>query len=160
MEIEFTDNSIKCREMIESAGIAWLHEACGEVEEQTKRNYKRASGGTAGSFRYKVDEASLTGYVGSDHENAIWEEYGTGEYALNGDGRKSGWWIKVGSGKNQIPRAVAEKYRWVKVRKDKNGNLTYVFTKGKKPRRPFFKAFSSLKGAIRRRAEEILGEIG
>ncbi|GFI47800.1 hypothetical protein IMSAGC019_03126 [Lachnospiraceae bacterium] len=159
MGVEFIDNSIKCRKMIGDAGIAWLYEACGEVEAQAKRNSKRASGDTAGSFRYKVDETSMEGYVGSDHENAIWEEFGTGEYALNGDGRNGGWWIEVGSGRNQIPLAVAKKYRWVKVRKDKNGNLAYVFTKGKKPRRSFFKAYTSLKGKLQRRAEEILGGI-
>ena len=30
--------------------------------------------------------------VGSPLENAIWEEFGTGEYALYGNGRKGGWY--------------------------------------------------------------------
>ena len=32
--------------------------------------------------------------VGSPLENAIWEEFGTGEYALKGDGRKGGWFYE------------------------------------------------------------------
>lgn len=35
------------------------------------------------------DESTVA--VGSDLENAIWKEFGTGEYALHGDGRKGDW---------------------------------------------------------------------
>ena len=38
------------------------------------------------------DESTVA--VGSDLENAIWEEFGTGEYALHGGGRKGGWVYK------------------------------------------------------------------
>lgn len=159
MSVEFVDNSVKCKNMIGGSCVAWLYEACGELEAQVKRNSKRVTGGTAGSFGYMVDETSMNGYVGSNMENAIWEEFGTGEYALDGNGRKGGWWIKVGNGRNQIPLATAKRYGWVKVRRDQNGNLTYVFTKGKKPKRPLFKAFTSLKSRLVRRAEEVFGSM-
>lgn len=158
MAVEFEDNRVKVKDAIGSAAVAFLYDACGLLEKQTKQNAKVRTGQTKGSYSYAVDEAELTGYVGSDYENAIWEEFGTGEYALNGDGRKGGWWIKVGNGKNEIPMSTVKAYGWLKVRKDKNGNITYVFTKGKKPRRPLSKAFASLKGQIAKRAEQVLRE--
>ncbi len=147
---------MKCKELVKEAGIAWLYEACGEVQSQTKRNHKRKTEKTAESFEIKVDEVNMIGYVGSNYQNAIWEEYGTGEHALHGDGRKGGWWIKVGYGKNEIAPDVVKSYKWVKTRKDADGNITYVFTYGKKPREPFTKAYNALKGKIENRAKEIL----
>lgn len=133
MAVEFEDNRVKVKDAISGAAIAFLYEACGLLEKQTKQNSKVKTGQTKGSYSYAVDEAELTGYVGSNYENAIWEEFGTGEYALNGDGRKGGW------------RYRDEKGEW-------------HFTRGKKPRRPLFKAFASLKGRITKRAEQILEE--
>lgn len=157
MAVEFIDNRVECKNMIRNTCVVWLYEACGELEAQVKRNSKRVTGGTAGSFSYRVDETALAGYVGSGMENAVWEEFGTGEYALDGNGRKGGWWIKVGGGRNQIPPTVAKRYGWIKTRRDKNGNLAYVFTKGKKPKRPLLKAFTFLKSRLVRRAEELFG---
>ncbi len=87
MAVEFEDNRVKVKDAIGSAAIVFLHEACGLLEKQTKQNAKVKTGQTKGSYSYAVDEVELTGYVGSNYENAIWEEFGTGEYALNGDGR-------------------------------------------------------------------------
>lgn len=133
MAVEFQDNRIEVKATICSAIIAFLHEACGELEAQTKRNSKVKTGQTKGSYGYAVDETELTGYVGSNMENAIWEEFGTGEYALNGDGRKGGWHYKD------------EKGEW-------------HFTYGKRPRRPLFKAFTTLRARITARAEQIMKE--
>ena len=153
---------MKCKQLTKEAGIAWLYEACGEVQSQTVRNYKKKTSNTAGSFEIKIDETNMIGYVGSNYQNAIWEEFGTGDHAVDehgspsGKGRKGGWWIKVGYGKNEIAPDVANSYKWVNTRKDSGGNLTYVFTHGKKGRLPFTKAFTSLKGKLENRAKEIL----
>ena len=133
MAVEFQDNRIEVKAAMCSAIVAFLHEACGELEAQTKRNSKVKTGQTKGSYGYAVDESGLVGYVGSDYENAIWEEFGTGEHALNGDGRKGGW------------RYMDEKGNW-------------HFTRGKKPRRPLFKAFTALRAKITARAGQVLKE--
>ena len=133
MAVEFQDNRIEVKAAICSAIIAFLHEACGELEAQTKRNSKVKTGQTKGSYENAVDEAELTGYVGSNYENAIWEEFGTGEYALNGDGRKGGWCYEDEQGK-------------------------WHFTYGKKPRRPLFNAFTALRSKLIARAEQIMQE--
>jgi len=128
----FINNSIKCKKAISEAGIAWLNEACGEIEAQTKRNSKVLTGQTKGSYQYRVDEGAGEGYIGSDMQNAIWEEFGTGEYALEGNGRKGGWFYKDAQGKGH-------------------------FTHGKKARRPLYSAYTSLKGTLQKMAQERFG---
>nr|DAP55537.1 MAG TPA: putative tail-component [Caudoviricetes sp.] len=130
--VKFTNNSIKVKTALKEAGVAWLHEACGEIEAQTKRNSKVLTGKTKGSYQYRVDEDSLEGVVGSDSQNAIWEEFGTGEYAINGDGRKGGWFYK-----------------------DERGNGH--FTHGKKAKRPMFRAYTALKAQLQKMAQEKFG---
>lgn len=135
MGVEFENNSMACKEALEKAGIAWLYEAAGELEAQTKRNTKVDTGKTKGSWSYKVEETEGKAVIGSDYENAIWEEFGTGEYALNGDGRKTPWSYKDVKGQ-------------------------WHTTKGKKPRRALWNAFTSLKTRLIRAAEERFKEVG
>ena len=112
---------------------AVLEECAGEIESQTKRNHDRYvdTGKTKNSFEHKVVDSDHIAYIGSNYDNAIWEEFGTGEYALHGDGRKGGW-----------------KY------KDAKGD--WHFTYGKKPRRAFWNAYNSLKAGIIKHIQESL----
>ncbi len=75
----------------------------------------------------------MEAYVASDAMNAVYEEFGTGEYALGGDGRKGGWWYRDERGK-------------------------YHFTKGKRPQRPLYHAYIMLKERIIARAKGIFRE--
>lgn len=113
---------------LHSAAVAFLHEAAGALEAQVKRNTRVDTGQLKASWTYVVDESKLEAKVGSPLENAIWEEYGTGEYALNGNGRKTPW-----------------------VYKDAKGN--YHYTKGKTPSRAFHKAVETTKPKIKKAAE-------
>lgn len=131
MSVQFEDNSMKVKAALREASIAFLHEACGELEAQVKRNTKVDTGRTKASWGYAVDEGELEGTVGSGYENAIWEEFGTGEYALNNDGRKGGW-----------------RYQ------DLRGQWHY--TKGKQPRRALFNAFNDKRDQIIKMAEQRL----
>ena len=96
-----------------------------------KRNSRVGSGQLKNSWTYKVDESKGVCTVGSPLENAIWEEFGTGEYAIHGDGRKGGWYYQ-----------------------DDKGKWHHTF--GKTPHRALQNAFNSLKTALMRRAEEVL----
>lgn len=131
MSIEFEDYRVQVKAALENASISFLHEAAGELQAKIRRNAKVASGQTKGSYEYKIDENDLTATIGSNLENAIWEEFGTGEYALHGDGRKGGW-----------------------VYRDEKGN--YWHTKGKHPKRTMHNAFNTLKNKLIRRYAEIL----
>lgn len=135
MSVEFQDFSIQVKGAISDRVNAALEECAGELESQVKRNFDTSgrvdTGRTKNSFRHVVYDNTHTAYIGSDLENAIWEEFGTGEHALNGDGRKGGW------------RYQDEKGQW-------------HFTRGKTPTRAFWRAYTSLKAAIIRRLENAM----
>lgn len=130
--VKFEDYSVEVKGVLKDAAIAYLHEAAGELVAQTKRNQTRVgTGQTKGQWTYVVDEDKLQATIGNPLENAIWEEFGTGEYALNGDGRKGGW-----------------------VYKDDKGEFHFTF--GKTPLRPFFTAMTKLKPKLEKMAAQKL----
>lgn len=133
MSFEFTDNREAVKEKLRQCVTAWLHEASAELNSQVMRNQRVRTGRTKGSWRYLVDEGKMEAYVASDAMNAVYEEFGTGEYALEGNGRKGGWWYMDEKGK-------------------------YHFTKGKKPHRPLYRAYTMLKEKIIARAKAIFQE--
>lgn len=119
--VEFEDYSIKVKNAIADITYSALEEAAGELESQVKRNTRVKTGKTKNSWKHKVVDD--TAYIGSDYENAIWEEFGTGDYALNNDGRKGGWFYEDEKGEGH-------------------------FTHGKKPQRAFWNAYIALKSKI------------
>lgn len=134
MPVEFKDNSLKVKAALNEKTIAWLHEAAGEIESQSKRNTRVDTGQLKNSWANTVDESNGTATVGSPLENAVWEEFGTGEYALHGDGRKTAWTYKDRKGK------------WHR-------------TSGKRPSRALNNAFASSKGKLKSRLEKMLKEL-
>ena len=129
MNVQFKDYSKIVIDKMHKEAVAFLEEASGEIEHQTALNTKVDTGKTKGSWEHRVDENTMTAEVGSRYKNALWEELGTGIYALNGDGRKDvPWFYKTPDGK---------------------GHLTV----GKKPRRALFRAYTSLKNPIIKEAQ-------
>ena len=91
MRIEVTDDSMRVADAIGGAIAAGLHEAAGEFVSQAQRNARVDTGDTKRSYDYRVE--GDTAYVGSNAENAIWEEFGTGIHAEKG-GRNTPWAYK------------------------------------------------------------------
>ena len=93
MTVHFENNSMQVMAALDDFCIAFLHEAGGELEAQVKRNNDNRvdTGQTKGSWKYIVDESKSECTIGSPLENAIWEEFGTGEHALNNNGRRGRW---------------------------------------------------------------------
>lgn len=153
--VEFTDNRIKVEAALNDSIVAFLYEAAVEVESQTKIAQTRVdTGHTKGEWTHYVDEDKGEAVIGNPRENAIWEEYGTGEYALKKNGRKGGWWAPVGPDGMSLEQAS----KFSKVKKDKAGNIVAVFTYGKKPLRPLQKAFDKTKSKIIKRLGSILNQ--
>ena len=130
-KVIFEDNTINVQAAIDARINAVLEECAGELESQVKRNSRVDTGKTKGSWKHHVDDEKHVATIGSTEENAIWEEFGTGEYALHGDGRKGGW-----------------------VYKDEKGEWHHTY--GKKPMRAFWNAFNTLQNSIRNRIENSL----
>ena len=159
MSVEFQDFSIKVREELEKASIQFLEEAASELESQAKRNTVRGKvngGDTIGRWSHTVEESKLEATIGNTSQNAIWEEFGTGEHALEGKGRKGGWHILIGEGEGQISQAVVDAYN-MPVKYGKDGKK-FAYTTGKKPKRMLFTAFEKNKAKIIRRAQQIFKE--
>lgn len=161
MSVEFTDNSAKVKEALDEACLAYLYEAAGELEAQTKRNSRPVKYGkhdVRGNWKYRVDEAKQEAVIGNPLEASYWEELGTGEYALNKDGRK-GWWVYVEG--NDTPRGNQKYYTETEAKQTaaylRSQGLDAHATKGVPANRPLHRAFTSLKAALIRRAEEVLG---
>lgn len=134
MSVDFKDNTARVKAALSEGVVAFLHEAGGEIQSQTQRNSRVDTGQTKGSYKYVVDEGhdESTVAVGSDLENAIWEEFGTGEYALHGDGRKGGW-----------------------VYKSKKDGKFYR-TKGKTPNQPLTNAFQTTAPKIKQQLANVI----
>ena len=130
--VEFQDNRMRVKAALNDAIIAYLYEAGGEMQAQTQRNTRVDTGQTKGSWTCIVDQEAGECVIGSPLQNAIWEEFGTGEFADGGKGRKTPWVYKDAKGK-------------------------FHTTKGKKPSRAFQTAFTKLKGKLIKRAEAVIG---
>lgn len=130
-DVKFEDNSMKVKAAIDEALLQFLEEAASELQSQAARGTPVDTGQLKGSWAHTVDESNLEAKIGSPLENAIWTEFGTGEYALKGNGRKGGWFYKDDKGQGH-------------------------FTHGKKPVRMLHNAFEQTKGKIIKRAEQIM----
>lgn len=134
-KIEFFDYTEEVQGRIAELSYQVLEEVAGELESQVKRNTAVDTGQTKNSWTHHVSGSMMAGQftatIGSPMENAIWEEFGTGEYALNGNGRKGGWNYKD------------EKYG------------AWWHTYGKHPRRPFFKAYTALKNRLIKHMQDV-----
>lgn len=130
-KVEFKDFSINVKSAMKDTAYSVLEEVTGELESQVKRNTAVDTGQTKNAWTHNVKSSGddTTGTVGNPLENSIWEEFGTGDYALNGNGRKGGWFYV-----------------------DEKGNGH--FTHGKHPRRPFWKAYTTMKNKIIKRIQD------
>lgn len=151
-KFKFEDNRIECKEAISDAMTAFLYEIGGEFVSQTVRNTAVSEGQLKGSWDYVVDESEFTVTIGSPLENAIWEEFGTGEYALKKNGRNTPWYVSVegyvGKKKPTFNGRVVIVY-------GKDGKAFYK-TNGKKPKRALWNAFQTLQPVIQSALEEKL----
>ena len=132
--VQFVDNTIEVIGAIKDAALMFLEESAGELESQAMRNTRVDTGQTKGAWSHKVEESALQAIVGNPLENAIWEEFGTGEYAVNGNGRKTPW-------------------RYQDVR----GN--WHTTTGKRPSRAFEKTRTEAEPKIVQAAKETFGSL-
>ena len=134
MSVVFKDFSKIVLDKIQETGEQFLEEVGGEVESQAKRNTKVDTGKTKNSWEHVVNTDKMEVKIGSRYKNALWEELGTGKYALNGDGRKTKWVYRTDDGK-------------------------FHATVGKKPRRALYHAYESKRDLIIREARRRFKEL-
>ncbi len=72
------------------------------VEDSAKLLVAVDTGNLRGSITHKVDELELSCRIGTNVEYAPYLEFGTGEFAENGQGRKGGWFFTDADGKTHF----------------------------------------------------------
>ena len=154
MSVQFHDNSIRVKEALEDAVYDFLERASAELETQTARNSspEKYRGKQAQQLWDRVvDESAKEAKVGSPDEAAYWEELGTGEYALEGNGRQGAWFVPV---ERVTSRSKPTFQGKVVVVYGDDGQAFYK-TDGKRPKRMLHNAFTENKAKIIKRAEQI-----
>lgn len=161
MAIKFTDNSVVVKGALDDAITAYLYEASGEIISQTVRNTPGGHWYTQqkDAWQYNVDESKHESVIGNPLESTLWTEFGTGEHALNGDGRK-GYWVYVKDGSSGARSTNSKTYTLDEAKKIvammRADGLDAHYTNGQTPKRPFYRAFNSLKPALIKRAGEVM----
>ena len=166
-EIEFIDFSVRVKEAMEDALIAGLHEAGGELHARTVRNsrqgHKYGDIEARSLWKYQVDENKKEAAVGSPYEAGFWEEFGTGEYAQNGDGRK-GWWVYIEDGSGYEGKtntySTKEEAERMAAYIRKKYKLPAHATNGIEPNQPLQRAFKTGRKAVKAILESKLKGMG
>lgn len=164
MSVQFTDNSMRVKSALEEAAIAFLHEAAGEIEAQTKRNLSKEKGRWHSEqkeqWQHTVDEGKLEATIGNPMERSLWTEFGTGDQAEGGKGRKGYWvYVKGGDSEDSPPKGgksyTLEEAKQIMAMMRADGLDAHI-TNGQAPKRPFRNAYKKAKPKIIKRAEQVL----
>lgn len=145
MAVQFKDYSIKIKAEINDTTIAWLYEWANEITAHAQRNCKLDEPRQLrGSYANQISEGKGEAKIGTPLEAGYWEEYGTGEYAAHGNGRK-GWWVYV---KGQASKGGGKTYHTQSEAEDaanylRSKGLDARATNGRKPNYTLQKAYTA-----------------
>ena len=94
--VELKDYTDKIFSSFDKKVNAFLLEVKDSVSSQAFLNSPVDTAGLSRSFIMDsfIDKNEKTAYIGSNLKYSIYQEFGTGEYALEGNGRKGGWIYK------------------------------------------------------------------
>ena len=156
MSVKFENNTIKFKDQLKNKLIAFLYEVGGEMTSRVRRNTKSDTGQLKNSWKYVVEPDDMKVTIGNPLENAIWEEFGTGDFAKDGKGRKGAWYVPVemvlGKKKPTYDGKVVVVYG--------KGGKAYFKTNGKKPKRTLHNTFKDNEAKIERILQRKLKELG
>lgn len=151
-EVEFENNILKFKAALDRLAERFLREAGQVIEAQAIQNTtKGKTTHTSESWGYSVNAAEKYVTIGNTQQNALWEEYGTGNYALEGKGRQTPWYVPVDEYIGEKRPSFNGK---VIIVYGKNGKAYYK-TNGKKPKRMLHNAFHTKKTSLIRRAQQL-----
>ncbi|WP_166083104.1 HK97-gp10 family putative phage morphogenesis protein [Erysipelothrix anatis] len=98
-KLKFVDNSDKVKKSLREVELMALEKMGLQVVGSAKKLARKRDNHMANNINHDVNESNLTVRVGSPDDYAIYNEFGTGEFAENGSGRKGGWSYKTPDGK-------------------------------------------------------------
>lgn len=157
------NNMPKIQGEVKKVALQWLEETSGELESQAKRNTRVDSGDTKNSWTHKVDAGAMEAAAGSANINAIYEEYGTGEYAANGDGRVGYWVFVKGGGGGGGPTTKGKTYSLEGAKRAmailRSKGLDAYYTKGKAPNPALHNAWDKVTPKAKKQLQQKLQNI-
>lgn len=156
MAVELQDFSYQVKAKLTSAAIQGLTEAGFEVSAHANRNVKldgAAGQRLRGSYRSVVDGGGGQVQIGTDKEEGYWEEFGTGSYAVHGDGRQ-GWWVHYEDSDLPNPYVYTES----EAKAIAAANPALTATNGRPPAFTLENAFTQTKSAIIAEFERLVRE--
>lgn len=165
--VKFDDYRVEVKAALNEATIAWLYEVSEEVKSQAQRGCQMAKEGEEigiqlkGSYEADVNEEAGEAKIGTPLEAGYWEEYGTGEHAAHGDGRK-GWWVYVKGYNGNGGRTYRSEAQAAAVANSlRRRGLDAYHTNGRMPNYTLEKAFKvTLPKAMNALAEKLKGMMG
>ena len=165
--MSFEDNRVAVKEALNNAGIAYLHEAAGELTSMTQRNVPNRGqwfNQQKNAWRYEVDETKMEAVVGNPQERALWTEFGTGEYSTSEKGGRKGWWVYVKDGSDDgdsYSYKGGKSYTFEEAKRIvammRADGLDAHMTKGQQAHRPLGKAKESLQPKLEKLARDKYG---
>lgn len=162
-DVVFTDNSVEIKAELNKALVAFLREASAEIKTQAERGTPVGSSQLRRSWDTVIDEGQLKATIGNTLEYAIYQEFGTGEYALEGKGRK-GYWVYVKDGSTGKMAKQSKQYTLAEAKRImaylRSKGLEAYYTNGTRPKRMLYKAFTLWKPKIESRARQIFKSRG
>lgn len=96
MKFEFKDYRFDVKAALNDITKGWLHTWSHEIASDAKKNCNLD--GDAGvqlrkSYTAEVNEDAGEAQIGSPLEASYWEEFGTGEHAVDTSKSRKGWWV-------------------------------------------------------------------
>ena len=143
-KVTLIDYSEQVKDMLQSEKVAWLHTWASEITAQAQRNCKMDDKGQLrGSYSNYVDEQKGEATIGTPLEAGYWEEFGTGEHAVDTSKSREGWWVYV---KNQASRGGGTTYEtedeaWAIAMSMRAEGLDAYATNGRDPQHTLENAF-------------------
>ena len=166
MAVQFQDFSVQVKADINQKSLNALEESAIELVSETKRqtpdnrDYSRQ---LKASWDYSLNAATGTARIGTPLEEGYWNEYGTGEHAVDTSKSRSGWWVYIegGSGYEGATNHYAteeEAQAMAAFIRAKYG-LEAVATNGTDPNHSFENAYAAKRTWIKNHMAEAMKEL-
>lgn len=106
--MELQDNSDQVKREMLRVVLGGITKGSLLVVGQTKVLARRDTGALSDSFSHQIEETpqEVTSKIGSPLDYAIYNEFGTGEFAEKGDGRKGGWYYTDTDGTRRFTKGM------------------------------------------------------
>lgn len=156
-DLVFNDYTQQVLADINEKAVQFITEGCAEIQSETQRTTPPTETQLKGSWDTSIDKTALIGKIGSPLESSLWNEFGTGSYAENGDGRK-GWWVYVeGNSKStRVSKTYASEAEANQTVAMLRARGFQAFASNGKPKQKTFRnAYSKKKNALITRAKAI-----